>query len=153
MADVVAHRIVMRTVLWDGRMLTTIRGQSMPRSMRDGRSSPAVSRRRAGPASHGHDRSGIDQRRRAPLTEKDAVPSVRIPSAPPLSSCKLPNSLGKRRNSFWFQKGLAEATVLLRLRSGRKLVSERLPSHSDRTSPKSVRSKNVVESQQFKNPA
>jgi hypothetical protein len=48
---------------------------------------------------------------------------------------------------------LAEATVLLRLRRSRNSVSEAPPSHSDRTSPKSVRSENIDSDQGLKNPA
>ena len=72
---------------------------------------------------------------------------------PPFYQCKLPHSPDKRRNSFWFQKGLAEATVLLRLRRSRNPVSEAPQSHSDRTSPKSVRSEIIVEGQKLKTSA
>jgi len=78
---------------------------------------------------------------------------VRIPPFPPFNQCKLPHSPDERRNSFWFQKGLKGASVLLRLRRSRNLVSEAPPSHSDRTSVKSVRSENIVECQKLKNSA
>ena len=71
------------------------------------------------------------------------VPGVRIPPSPPASCRKLRHDPDVRPNSFWFQKGLAEATVLLRLRQSRNSVSEAPQSHSDRTSPKSVRSENI----------
>ena len=81
------------------------------------------------------------------------VPGVRIPPSPPFCQCKLPHSPDERRNSFWFQKGLAGATVLLRLAQGRKSVSKALPSHSDRTWLKSLRSKNTIIYQLFKDSA
>ena len=72
---------------------------------------------------------------------------------PPLINFKLGHSPDERRNSFWFQRGLAMPSVLLRPRRSPNSVSDAPPSHSDRTSSKSVRSENAEPVQRVKNAA
>jgi hypothetical protein len=63
---------------------------------------------------------------------------------PPSSVTQLDQGLSRSPFFFLFQRGLADATGLLRLAKGHKLVSEGPTSLSDRPSPETQRFKNVL---------
>lgn len=75
------------------------------------------------------------------------------PLPPPVYPRKLPYSPNERRNSFWFQRGLATPGEPLGLRQRRKSVSEAPQSRSDRTSAGIATHGKLTEFQRVKNPA
>jgi hypothetical protein len=72
---------------------------------------------------------------------KEGWISVSLP--PPESHCKLPTAFVQNRNSFWFQKGLAESSEPQRLQRRPFSVSDGALSLSERTCCKSVRIKKI----------